>query len=299
MNPDLFDEEIELPSRRAQTRLDALVGLEHTKTALTKRAATTLDPDSMSKWSRDRYGTVLPIVESFASQAPLFILGGDVGTGKSTLAETFGQQVARERNLDIAVLRLSLRTRGGGIVGEMTKLLGDAFDEVIKRGRNLDDRGALVLVIDEADALAQSRELSQMHHEDRAGVNALIRGIDAIAAERLPIILIMCTNRLGAIDPAIRRRAAAEFDFDRPSQADRREVFEKALAGVGLSGGDFDRFASLTGPANEGVGHTYSDIRNRILPNAALNAYPDSDLTADMIIKAIEDNPPTPPFKDR
>jgi hypothetical protein len=30
--------------------------------------------------------------------------------------------------------------------------------------------------VDEGDALAQSRDLAQMHHEDRAGVNALIRG---------------------------------------------------------------------------------------------------------------------------
>lgn len=299
MNPELFDDELELPSERARARLEALIGLDDTKAVLAKRTAIVLDPESLTKWSRDRYGQALPIVESFASQAPLFILGGDVGTGKSTLAETFGQQFARERDLEISVLRLSLRTRGGGMVGEMTKLLGDAFDHVISRGRNLDEKGALVLVIDEADALAQSREMSQMHHEDRAGVNALIRGIDAIAYERLPIVVVMCTNRLGAIDPAVRRRAAAAFDFARPSQADRRELFRRALEGVQLSDDDLDRFASLTGPVDDRVGHTYSDIRHRVLPAAALYAYPDADLTPDLIVKAIEDNPPTPPFTNR
>ena len=35
-------------------------------------------------------------------------------------------------------------------------------------------RGAVILLVDEADALAQSREAAQMHHEDRAGVNAFL-----------------------------------------------------------------------------------------------------------------------------
>ena len=296
MSSDLFDEENELPNSRARARLDALVGLDETKSALAKRAAMILDPGSLSQWSISRYGRVLPLVEALASQAPLFILSGDVGTGKSTLAQTFGQQVADERGVEVTVMKLSLRARGGGIVGEITKLIGDAFDEVIRRGRSFDEGGAIVFVIDEADALAQSRELSQMHHEDRAGVNALIRGIDAIAVEQIPVVIVMCTNRLGAIDPAVRRRAAAEFEFNRPDQAARRLLFDKALAGVNLTADDLERFACLTGAPDGGVGHTYSDIRLRILPAAALNAYPDAELTPELIIKAIEGNPPTPPF---
>ena len=77
----------------------------------------------------------------------------------------------------------------------------------------------MVLVIDEADALAQSREMAQMHHEDRAGVNALIRGIDELAGRRLPIAVVLCTNRPDAIDPAVRRRAAEIFRFERPDGA--------------------------------------------------------------------------------
>lgn len=52
-------------------------------------------------------------------------------------------------------------------------------------------RGAVILLVDEADALAQSRETAQMHHEDRAGLNAFIRGIDRIANAKLPAAVIM------------------------------------------------------------------------------------------------------------
>jgi hypothetical protein len=63
----------------------------------------------------------------------------------------------------------------------MTQLISAAFDCTIEEATKLKgsggrSRGAVILLIDEADALAQSREFAQMHHEDRAGVNAFIRG---------------------------------------------------------------------------------------------------------------------------
>ena len=45
---------------------------------------------------------------------------------------------------------------------------------------------AAILLIDEADALAQSPAQSQMHHEDRAGVNALVRKICVSQVRVLP-----------------------------------------------------------------------------------------------------------------
>jgi AAA+ superfamily predicted ATPase len=119
----------------------------------------------------------------------------------------------------------------------MTTLLTRAFERVSKdfaRARRTDGRAAAmgVLLVDEADALAQSRELAQMHHEDRAGVNALLRGIDGIRSDRLPVLTILCTNRLDAIDPAVQRRAAAVEMFERPGQAQRAALLTHLLAGT-------------------------------------------------------------------
>ncbi len=44
--------------------------------------------------------------------------------------------------------------------------------------------------------------------EDRAGVNAFIQDVDRIGNSRLPAAVIMCTNRRGSLDPAVRRREA-------------------------------------------------------------------------------------------
>ncbi len=298
MNQDLFDDELELPDRSAQQRLDRLVGLDPIKAALFANATVLLDPSALRTWSSAAHGSVLPIVETFAERTPLFVLAGDVGTGKSTLAETFAQQVAKDRKINVSVLRLSLRSRGAGAVGEMTRLLGEAFDEVIKRSRNLRSGDAIVLIIDEADAIAQSREFGQMHHEDRAGVNALIRGIDTLAAERRPALVVMCTNRLSALDPAVRRRSAAAFEFTRPADPHRLEVFSQALTGCGLSPTEIEKLVDLTGDTGRGYGYTYSDLVHRVLPDAVLKAFPDRPITIDVVADAIAANPPTPPFQN-
>lgn len=296
MSADLFDEEHDLPDASAEARYDALVGLDEIKESLRLNAAVLLNPGALVRWSEKHHGTVLPAVAAFSRRTPLFVFAGDVGTGKSTLAETFAQQTATEHRIRVAVLRLSLRARGTGAVGEMTKLIGEAFDEVISRGRQMPKGHALVLVIDEADAIAQSRELGQMHHEDRAGVNALIRGIDAVAAEGRPILVVMSTNRLSALDPAVRRRAAAEFEFHRPGHEQTAALLTSALAGARIGPGEIDGLAQLAGDDGRGYGHTYSDLVNRVLPAAVLDAFPDAPLDAGAVERALKAHPATPPF---
>jgi AAA+ superfamily predicted ATPase len=184
----------------------------------------------------------------------------------------------------------------------MTRLISAAFKEVhaaaskVKPGKGKAS-SAVVLLIDEADALAQSRELAQMHHEDRAGVNALIRGIDELAVAGLPVLVIMCTNRLGALDPAVRRRAAAVFEFMRPNDEQRAELLTQGLRGIGLDAGQVAELVSLTGPnGGRAYGFTYSDLVRRLLPAAVLNAFPDGPIQFESLRALASETTPTPPF---
>ena len=220
----IFEEVREFPDPAAARRFAGLVGLDDMKDRLLKEARLLLDPESLTAWSNKYHCQKTRLLEFFRDRPPLFIFAGDVGTGKTALAETFGDAVAREADIRITLYALSLTARGKGAVGEMTNLLSEAFTEVRQAAKRSSGRGGkhssgIVLLIDEADALAQSRELAQMHHEDRAGVNALIRGVDDLATGNLPAIVVMCTNRLDALDPAVRRRAAATFTFTRPNDA--------------------------------------------------------------------------------
>src|SRR5208283_5578170 len=128
-------------------------------------------------WAKKHHPKAKVFVSSVLRRPPLVVLAGDVGSGKTELAETIGDAVARQEKIDITLFPLSLSTRGQGRVGEMTQLLSAAFDYTVEaavklKGSSGRARGGVILLVDEADALAQSREAAQMHHEDRAGVNA-------------------------------------------------------------------------------------------------------------------------------
>ncbi len=275
----LFARTEEFPNPGAQARLAALVGLDETRDRLVADAVVLLDPTSINDWSTQVHGDVIPAVGALLDRTPLFIFAGDVGVGKTELAEVLGQAISCEADTDVTLYPLSLTARGRGAVGEMTTLLTRAFERVSRdfaRARRPDGKAAAmgVLLIDEADALAQSRELAQMHHEDRAGVNALIRGIDGMRTDRLPVLTILCTNRLDAIDPAVRRRAAAVEMFERPDHAQRAVLLTRLLGGTKLQPDDIDELAAATGgTTGRDYGYAYSDLRQRLVPEMALSAY--------------------------
>jgi AAA+ superfamily predicted ATPase len=226
-----------------------------------------------------------------------------VGTGKTALASTFGDNLARSTGATVQFYSLSLRARGTGAVGEMTRLISDAFRHLRQhcpktQGHGKKSNGVAILLIDEADSLAQSREFAQMHHEDRAGVNALIRGIDDVATQRLPCLIVMCTNRLSALDPAVRRRAAATFEFMRPTLDLRRSLLEKQLDGTGMSRADFEAIAQQLGETKtRSYGHTFSDITQRFVPSLILAAYPDRKISRQLATDVVNGMAPTPPFE--
>jgi ATPase family associated with various cellular activities (AAA) len=103
-------------------------------------------------------------------------------------------------NLTVFLYRLKLSARGSGLVGEMTTLIGNAFAHILAEGRRA-TRGkdkptsTFVLVVDEADALGQSRAVEQMHHEDRAGVDALLSGVDSLAGDRSTLLIYGSSSR--------------------------------------------------------------------------------------------------------
>lgn len=304
MNSDLFEIVKTFPDPDALERYGNLVGLDSIKERLEKEAEIMLRPDLLGKWSNDKHGGKLPALEMLQRRPPLFVFAGDVGTGKTELAMTFGDKFARANDIKVDLYCLSLRTRGSGAVGEMTRLISDAFRHLRATAHKLPTHNkkpnsVTILQIDEADSLAQSREMAQMHHEDRAGVNALIRGIDEIAAARLSCLIVMCTNRLNALDPAVRRRAAAVFKFARPSQKLRIHLLETNLAGADLSKHDLEAIAEQLGSTKtREYGCTFSDITQRFLPSLVLAAYPHEKITRSLALGVASDMSPTPPFKE-
>lgn len=301
---ELFERRLTYPDFEPQERLARLVGLDDHKARLSKILGLLVNPAGLETWAKKHHPGANGIVTTVLRRPPLVVLAGDVGSGKSELAETIGDAVARQEGIEITLFPLSLSTRGQGRVGEMTQLLSAAFDYTVDEARKLQAsggraRGAVILLVDEADALAQSREAAQMHHEDRAGVNAFIRGVDRIANGRLPAAVIMCTNRLSALDPAVRRRAADILPFARPDDHQRRAVLGPPLKDLGLAEQQVAALVEATGVRNgQGHGFTFSDLTQRLLPAIVLDAYPTQKVTAARALEIARKMLPTPPFQD-
>lgn len=302
---ELFERRINFPDFEPQERLARLVGLDEHKERLSKILGLLVNPYGIQEWAKKYHPDARAAVDTVLRRPPLIVLAGDVGSGKTELAETIGDAVARQEDIDITLYPLSLATRGQGKVGEMTQLVSAAFDYTIEAADKLKNtngkaRGAVLLLIDEADALAQSRENAQMHHEDRAGVNAFIRGIDRIANQKLPAAVLMCTNRLKSLDPAVQRRAAEVLTFSRPNDEQRHYLLHSKLAGLGLNSTAIEELVRLTGPRDtNSPGFSFSDITQRLIPSIILAAYPYSAVSVHSALQVVNKMAPTPAFIDR
>lgn len=301
---ELFERRFNYPDFGPQERLARLVGLDEQKNRLAKMLGLLVNPAGLQTWLSQHHPKAEGALSTVLRRPPLIVLAGDVGSGKTELAETIGDAVARQEGIDITLFPLSLSSRGQGRVGEMTQLISAAFDYTVSEAEKLKSasgkaRGGIILLVDEADALAQSREAAQMHHEDRAGVNAFIRGIDRIANSGLPAAVIMCTNRLNALDPAVKRRAADILTFKRPNDAQRQTVLGNTLQSFGFTQPQVVSLVTATGAAaGRSYGFTFSDLTQRLLPAIVLDAYPNRPVDPVRALKIAQEIVPTPPFQE-
>lgn len=288
----IFDSETPLPSDALAKREKTLLGFDGRYARVHDHLRLLLNVGGLDDWNRKHHGGKLAICDLVAEQYPLVIFHGDVGTGKTAMAECIANKlVAESRSEDSILFKLSNRVRGSGMVGEMGTLIAEAFRKVIQSaGRT---RRA-ILIIDEGDSLGASRSQDHSHHEDKVAVNTLIQGVDDLRQYGGRIVVILCTNRLSALDAALRRRAAITEEFKRPTEDERRRLFEMDLAGMNLPSAQISELVAVTGARASRPSWTYSDIRTRLYPAALARAYPDQPLRFEhlkTVAAAIEASP--------
>ena len=285
-----FESRRELPDETLRAQAGRLVGFAGRFERLSGQMRLLADVDGVKRWADRHHSGGAGLVSALGDRYPLIVFHGDVGTGKTATAEAAADGLARMLDTDGFLLKMSTRVRGIGHVGEMSTLIGDAFAEAT----NLTGRKRFVaLIIDEGDALAFNRAAERAHHEDRVGVNTLIQKIDDARVLGGRLLIFLCTNRFAALDPAVLRRAALIDEFRRPDEHERRELFEKTLAGVDVVPQLVDELVTITGPRDGRPSFTFSDIQTRIIPAAVARAYPGRALTADDLLIAAAELEPT------
>lgn len=282
MSHEHFELVEELPHRDFDAERRRLVGFDTRYHRIKRELQMLLEPDSIAKWSKKFHHTVFPAVELLRDRHPLVVFHGDVGTGKTATAECLANRMTRELRKDGWLLKLSTRVRGKGLHGGMTTRISDAFDQVVEQAGK---RRLAFLLIDEADAVATSRDGAQLHQEERAGTNTIIQRLDDLRRLGGRAVVFLATNRLSALDPAILRRAARIEEFTRPNDEERRELLQGDLEGLELGVDVLDELVRLTGPSGDRPGFTFADLRTKLIPNAISEVYPDQPLTADVLFE--------------
>lgn len=302
LSQKFFESERTYPDPEARAWYDRLVGLDDHKRQLLLELELLLYPDKIEAWTRKHHGGSLRASAIMGSRAPLVLLEGDVGCGKTVLAETIGDALAERTKTRVHLLKVNTQVRGTGLVGEMTDLIVQAFTQAEARAESL--RGEpVMLLIDEADALAAKRTDQNMHHEDKAGLNTLLQRIDGLRIKKRRMAVIFITNRPDALDPAIRRRSALRLSFGRPGEEMLGNLFRESLPELELTPRQIKSLVALTGQdAKKKYGATFtaSDVTDRLIPAALRDAYSqDRPLKAEDLQQHAEVMEPTPLMADR
>jgi SpoVK/Ycf46/Vps4 family AAA+-type ATPase len=292
-NSSVFEVKTNLPTAELDTQAQKLLGFEARYTRVKNRLQLILQANELERWSQTHHKKHLTVIGLLTDQYPLAIFYGDVGTGKTANAEAIANRLARDAKLEDAILfKLSNKVRGTGKVGEMGTLITQAFEDITRSiGPG---KGRAFLIIDEGDSLGASRSQNHSHHEDKVGVNTLIQSIDNIRKHGGRIFAILCTNRLGALDAAVIRRASIIEEFARPSDAERHELFTKDLGDMGFSATEIGKLVKATAATETKPAWTYSDIRTRLYPAAVALAFPNAPLTVEHFHQAVSELAPSP-----
>jgi AAA+ superfamily predicted ATPase len=286
---------LDLPNNAIAGATSRLIGFETRYQRIYRDLRLMADPEEVRAWSKKYHHKELAVCTVVADRYPLVIFAGDVGTGKTVTAEGVCDRLARDAKRDAMLFKLSTRVRGSGKVGEMSSLLNEAFEAVVKQAGK--SRHAF-LIIDEGDSLTSSRDTAQSHHEDKVAVNTIIQKVDDLRRHSGRVLVFLCTNREAALDPAIVRRAARTETFDRPNDAEREELLRADLNGINVTDQIIRELVQLTGPHNGRPAFTFSDLRSKLLPDALCRAFPTRALTADDLLQAAKEVRSSPVVKN-
>ena len=167
------------------------------------------------------------------------ILHGAPGCGKTMIARALAQAMGA------AFVQLDLFEVLSKYVGMSERNIKEKFDEAIAAAKN----GIGILFIDELDALAVSRDGENVEQHQRNVVDTLLRLMDGVNSNQR-IFFIGATNRLDAIDPALRRpgRFDHEFEVPLPDLNGRLDILKKYVhvEKRGLFDGSMDKHALWT-----------------------------------------------------
>ncbi len=196
------------------------------------------------------------------------LLHGPPGTGKTLLAKA----VAHETNANFYTI-------GGPEI--MSKYYGESEERLREIFKNAEEKAPAIIFIDEIDSIAPKREEVSGEVERRV-VAQLLSLMDGMSS-RGKVVVIGATNRVNAIDPALRRpgRFDREIEIGVPDREGRLEILQIHTRGMPL-----EKDVDLGVIANMSHGFVGADLQ-AVAKEAAIRGLrrvlPEIDLTTENI----------------
>lgn len=256
------------PSKEAKQAYDSLIAIDEQKDMLLTNLEMLYNQRKLDVWKATFHPKGLPVLLHVGQSTPLVILSGEVGCGKTALANSIGTPLSERLETKIITLETPSNIRGSGMVGEVSNRIAAAFKSAKAK---VSRYGFGLLIIDEADDLATSRSQNQAHHEDRAGLNVLIKEIDQLTREKTNLAVLLITNRLAVLDPAIRRRTSLHLLFERPTGERLKQLLEYILQGTDYTAEQLNKL--LKQAQHSRIPYSFSDLIQVASRQAILRAY--------------------------
>ncbi|WP_256289693.1 CDC48 family AAA ATPase [Halobellus inordinatus] len=196
------------------------------------------------------------------------LLHGPPGTGKTLIAKAVANEIDA-----------SFHTISGPEI--MSKYYGESEEQLREIFEEAEEEAPAIVFVDEIDSIAPKRGEAGGDVERRvvAQLLSLMDGLD----ERGEVVVIGATNRVDAIDPALRRggRFDREIEIGVPDREGRKEILQVHTRNMPLGDGvDLDEYADNT---HGFVGADIESLAKEAAMNALRRIRPKLDLESDEI----------------
>ena len=202
------------------------------------------------------------------------LLHGPPGTGKTLIAKAVANEIDAH-----------FQTISGPEI--MSKYYGESEEQFREVFEDAEEHSPAIVFIDELDAIAPKREEAGGDVERRV-VAQLLSLMDGLE-DRGRITVIGATNRVDAVDPALRRpgRFDREIEIGVPDTAGREEILQIHTRGMPLDEDvDLDRYADHT---HGFVGADLESLAKEAAMGALRRVRPELDLDEDEIAADVLD----------
>ncbi|MFC4988673.1 CDC48 family AAA ATPase [Saliphagus infecundisoli] len=203
------------------------------------------------------------------------LLHGPPGTGKTLMAKAVANEIDAH-----------FETISGPEI--MSKYYGESEEQLREVFEEAEENSPAIVFIDEIDSIAAKREEAGGDVERRV-VAQLLSLMDGLE-ERGRVTVIAATNRVDAIDPALRRggRFDREIEIGVPDKDGRKEILQVHTRGMPLSDSvDLDQYAENT---HGFVGADLASLAKEGAMNALRRIRPDLDLESEEIDADVLEN---------